>query len=248
MNTTPQTMQTAQPFLTTQDVQRLIRVDKSTIYRMAESGRIPAIKVGRQWRFPADDINRWLQEQGRALGLGEPEEPTATAAHDLAALFADLFGVMVVVTDIEGRPVISPVNPCGYFASIADVPEAIDRCLADWRAMSSEYDLEPRLRRSHMGFLCTRAFVRRGNELTGMVIAGGIAPDDWPPSATELEAIAAELGVSAERLAAAVDQVYWLDDEKRAALIPGVLRLAKHLSRLASRDRSPQNNEARSEP
>lgn len=247
MNTTSQTMHPVQSFLTTQDVQRLIRVDKSTIYRMAESGRIPAIKVGRQWRFPADDINRWLGEQGRALGLTEAEEASPTAAHDLAALFADLFGVMVVVTDIEGRPLIAPVNPCGYFASIADVPEAIDRCLADWRAMSSEYDLEPRLRRSHMGFLCTRAFVRQGNELTGMVIVGGIAPDDWPPSPAELDAIAAELGVAPERLAASADQVYWLDEEKRAALIPGVLRLAKHLSRLAKRDRDPQDNEARSE-
>jgi hypothetical protein len=81
-----------------------------------------------------------------------------------------------------------------------------------------------------------------------MVIVGGIAPDDWPPSPAELDAIAAELGVAPERLAASADQVYWLDEEKRAALIPGVLRLAKHLSRLAKRDRDPQDNDARSEP
>ena len=35
-------------YLTTKDLQDLIRVDKSTIYRMAEDGRIPAVKVGRQ--------------------------------------------------------------------------------------------------------------------------------------------------------------------------------------------------------
>ena len=38
--------------LTTGDLQGLIKVDKPTIYRMAEGGRLPAIKVGRQWRFP----------------------------------------------------------------------------------------------------------------------------------------------------------------------------------------------------
>ena len=34
--------------LTTQQLQELIRVDRSTIYRMAEDGRLPAVKVGRQ--------------------------------------------------------------------------------------------------------------------------------------------------------------------------------------------------------
>ena len=237
-----------QTFLTTQDVQQLIRVDKSTIYRMAESGRIPAIKVGRQWRFPADDIRRWLREQGSTLAEPKRTQRSPTAAHDLAALFADLFGVMVIVTDIDGQPITAPVNPCGYFASIADVPEAIDRCLAEWRSMSSEYDLEPHLRPSHMGFLCARAFVRSGNELTGMVIVGGIAPDEWPPSEGEIDAIAGELGVEKGRLAANVNDVYRLDPEKRSALIPGVLRLAKHLSRLANRDREHANDEARSNP
>lgn len=47
-----QTTQTSPTYLTARDVQDLIRVDRSTIYRMAESGRLPAIKVGRQWRFP----------------------------------------------------------------------------------------------------------------------------------------------------------------------------------------------------
>jgi excisionase family DNA binding protein len=247
MTTIPPTIPSVQAFLTTQDVQQLIRVDKSTIYRMAESGRIPAIKVGRQWRFPADDIRRWLQDQGSALAIADAEVRLPTAAHDLAALFADLFGVMVVVTDIEGHPITPPVNPCGYFASIADQPEALDRCLAEWRAMSSEYDLEPHLRPSHMGFLCTRAFVRRGNELTGMVIVGGIAPDEWPPSDPEIEAIAGELGVDPKRLTANIEAVYRLEPDKQAALIPGVLRLAKHLSRLANRDRDQENNGARSE-
>src|SRR3970040_519799 len=48
------------PYLTAKDIQELIRVDKSTIYRMAEDGRLPAVKVGRQWRFPEDAVLGWL--------------------------------------------------------------------------------------------------------------------------------------------------------------------------------------------
>ena len=70
--------------LTTRDVQQIIRVDKSTIYRMAETGRIPAVKVGRQWRFPEDRLQEWLQNgpvaTGAVLRTGRRPRRTAPAA------------------------------------------------------------------------------------------------------------------------------------------------------------------------
>ncbi len=33
-------------FLTTRQLQEILHVDRTTIYRMAEAGRIPAVKVG----------------------------------------------------------------------------------------------------------------------------------------------------------------------------------------------------------
>ena len=44
--------------LTAKDMQALLHVDRSTIYRMAESGRLPAIKVGRQWRLAGKPAER----------------------------------------------------------------------------------------------------------------------------------------------------------------------------------------------
>jgi len=46
--------------LTALDVQELLHIDRSTVYRMAEDGRLPAIRVGRSWRFPADRIEALL--------------------------------------------------------------------------------------------------------------------------------------------------------------------------------------------
>jgi len=53
-------------FLTTQQVQDLLDVDASTIYRMAGDGRLPAVRIGRQWRFPAADIEAMLRPGGTA--------------------------------------------------------------------------------------------------------------------------------------------------------------------------------------
>ena len=73
-------------FLTTQDVQELLHVDKSTVYRMAEDGRLPGVKVGRQWRFPADRIADRLGIDAGAESLGadaaaSPHPASATAPH-----------------------------------------------------------------------------------------------------------------------------------------------------------------------
>ena len=44
--------------LTTNQVQTLLKVDRTTIYRMVEQGRLPAIRVGKQWRFSRPEIER----------------------------------------------------------------------------------------------------------------------------------------------------------------------------------------------
>jgi excisionase family DNA binding protein len=241
----PAATRTSPTYLTTRDVEELIRVDKSTIYRMAESGKLPAIKVGRQWRFPADEMEQWLR------GHEEPRRDLATAdlpgtmAQDSADLFADLFGVMVVVTDIEGRPVTAVSNPCGYFTAVSQNDRALERCIAEWKALGSQYDFEPTLRPSHLGFLCTRAYVRSGNELTGMVIAGGIAGDDWPPTPRQIEAIAAESGVDTTLIEDHALEVHRLDATQREAMVRGVSRLARHLSRIASRDQETRTQKER---
>ncbi len=227
-----QTTHTTPAYLTARDVQELIRVDRSTIYRMAESGRLPAIKIGRQWRFPTQAIHEWLGTSPDANGGALP----LSATQEVADLFAELYGVMVMVTDIEGNPLTSVSNPCGYFTAVSGEATALERCVTEWKALGDQYDFEPRLRPSHLGFLCTRAFIRVGNELAGMVISGGIAPEDWPPSAAEIEAIAIESRISVDTVKRSIDDVHRLDPADQERLLAGIPILAKHLSRIATNE------------
>jgi excisionase family DNA binding protein len=53
-------------FMTTEEVLAYLHVTQRTIYRLIKAGRIPAVRVGRQWRFRKQDVDRWLeQQQGR---------------------------------------------------------------------------------------------------------------------------------------------------------------------------------------
>lgn len=48
--------------MTVGEVADYLRVTKKTIYRLLERGKIPATKVGNQWRFDKSSIDDWLQQ------------------------------------------------------------------------------------------------------------------------------------------------------------------------------------------
>ena len=50
----------AEPLLTTEQVARYLKVDKFTVYRLVSQKKIPAFRVGNQWRFKQEMIEAWL--------------------------------------------------------------------------------------------------------------------------------------------------------------------------------------------
>ena len=55
--------QRAIAFLTTEEVLGYLRVTPRTIYRLIRSGELPAVRIGRQWRFRRTDLDNWLDRQ-----------------------------------------------------------------------------------------------------------------------------------------------------------------------------------------
>jgi len=56
--------------LTPEEVSDLLKIKTRQVIELARRGRIPAKKVGKFWRFPADPLKRWIQS-----GLGEDNSP-----------------------------------------------------------------------------------------------------------------------------------------------------------------------------
>ena len=49
-------------WMTLQEVAEYLQLSKDMIYRLAQSGRIPASKVGSRWRFRRERIDRWMED------------------------------------------------------------------------------------------------------------------------------------------------------------------------------------------
>ena len=51
------------PVLTVRDLSNYLKVSPSTIYRLLKTGQLPAFKVGSDWRFNVEEIDRWRVER-----------------------------------------------------------------------------------------------------------------------------------------------------------------------------------------
>ena len=68
-------------FLTTEEVLDYLQVNLRTVYRLIKAGKIPAVRVGRQWRFRKRDIDGWLESQRpRASRAAAPSAVRASSA------------------------------------------------------------------------------------------------------------------------------------------------------------------------
>jgi excisionase family DNA binding protein len=50
-------------FLTTKEVAQYLRVNQYTVYRLVSQKKLPAYKVGSQWRFKKSVLDHWLSTQ-----------------------------------------------------------------------------------------------------------------------------------------------------------------------------------------
>jgi len=71
----PLNLPTDDSFLTTEEVLEYLNVNLRTVYRLIKAGSIPAIRVGRQWRFRKRDLDKWLDSQR----LGDTKPATSSS-------------------------------------------------------------------------------------------------------------------------------------------------------------------------
>jgi excisionase family DNA binding protein len=64
-------------FLKTEEVLAYLKVTPRTIYRLIRTGELPAVRIGRQWRFRRDDLDAWLDRQATHTVVATLNTPAA---------------------------------------------------------------------------------------------------------------------------------------------------------------------------
>ena len=121
---------TDEVFLTTEEVLEYLQVNLRTVYRLIKAGKIPAVRVGRQWRFRKRDIDAWLDSQ-------RPRGDRPGAAAPVAPLRHTRQRVLVVDDEASIRELLSKTLALAEY----DVDTAPDGTTALDRMRASAYDL-----------------------------------------------------------------------------------------------------------
>ena len=121
-------------FLTTEEVLDYLQVNLRTIYRLIKAGKIPAVRVGRQWRFRKKDIDAWLEAQS-LRGRRRATSKSATAVQGRARVLVvddeapirDLLAKTLTMADYEvdvvpdGRTAVDRLRIIEYDLLITDL-------------------------------------------------------------------------------------------------------------------------------
>lgn len=150
--------------LTTKQLQDLLRVDRITIYRMLNDGRLSGFKLGGQWRFPRREIAVWLQEQQSGVGWASgPCLPVdgplpfsqvlpLGCIRAIQVVCAEAMGIALVTTDMNGAPLSGVSNACDFCTLILATERGQIRCSESWRQQP-----DGQVRSCHAGY-SVRAF------------------------------------------------------------------------------------------
>lgn len=98
-------------FLTTEELLDYLNINLRTVYRLIKAGELPAVRVGRQWRFRKREIDAWLRDGesaskiGRRREDGSPYHPRILVADDEEAV-SDLLakGLRLAEYEVETAP------------------------------------------------------------------------------------------------------------------------------------------------
>jgi len=120
---------TDEVFLTTEEVLEYLQVNLRTVYRLIKAGKIPAVRVGRQWRFRKRDIDAWLDSQ-RPRGDRPAASPAAPVRNTRQR-------VLVVDDEASIRDLLSKTLALAEY----DVDTAPDGTTALDRMRAFSYDL-----------------------------------------------------------------------------------------------------------
>jgi excisionase family DNA binding protein len=91
-------------FLTTEEVLDYLQVNLRTVYRLIKAGKIPAVRVGRQWRFRKRDIDAWLdssRQTGRGDGKDRPGDRPRILVVDDEQAVRDLLAKTLTMADYD---------------------------------------------------------------------------------------------------------------------------------------------------
>ena len=162
-------------YLTAKQVEELLNVDRTTIYRMIKDGRLSGSKIGKHWRFNIQDVEDLLAGNFKEMDQGSTISIDVLPLHCMQPIqdvFAEIAQVGVVTTDKEGNPLTRISNSCDFCKLILGSDDGREACKRSWKNLVSQKENLPEFIKCHAGLVYARARIVVNGELLAILIVG----------------------------------------------------------------------------
>lgn len=226
--------------LTAKQVQDLLNVDRTTIYRMLKDGRLTGVKVGQHWRFSAREVNDVLAGTARVDPAVEmPVPQNALPLHCMQPVqdvFAEIAEVGAVTADKDGNALTRVSNSCDFCKLIMGSDEGREACMKSWQRLVSQKDAAPEFTTCHAGLQYARARIEVHGELIAILVAGQfyVTEPDAGEEERRIQSLAQKYHISEDLLLQASEQISVLDDRKVSQISGWIERVAKTFEQISS--------------
>ncbi len=235
--------------LTTKQVLNLLKVDRTTIYRMLKDGRLTGIKVGQQWRFPRPEVEALLsgappqKTEPAVTPAITPEALPISCLQSVQDVSAETMDVGAIVTDPNGLPLTEISNSSRFCNLILSTESGRQACIASWRKLSRQHETQPQFVTCHAGCHYARARMEVNDQPFGMLVTGQffITPPDPDTYQRRIQALAQKHGLNEGELAEAAKELRVLSQKKQEKIHPWLQKLADTFS-LIGRERAEMLN------
>jgi len=227
--------------LTAKQVQDLLNVDRTTIYRMLKDGRLTGVKVGQHWRFAVREVNEILAGTTRVI---EPASESSVPQNALPLhcmqpiqdVFAEIAEVGAVTADKNGNALTRVSNSCDFCKLIMGSDEGREACMNSWQRLVSQTDAAPEFTTCHAGLQYARARIEVRGELIAILISGQFYTEKPIPEEEErrIQLLAQKYRINEDLLFQAAKQISALDDRKVSQISGWLERVASTFEQISS--------------
>lgn len=209
--------------LTTRQVQNLLKVDRITIYRMLQDGRLKGVKIGQQWRFHQGEVQRLLNGDASAEAQPAPSPTPPMPVHCLQTiqnLFSSVSQLGGLVVDPSGEPVTALSGDCTLCRMMQNSPSGALACRQSWQAAAIGSAAGKREFTCHAGLTYLTAPVMDGETQAAWLLTGQVrlAPATQEEMLAQAEELAARHALPVSAVQEAIRKVPVIPTEKHDTL------------------------------
>lgn len=160
--------------LTTKQLQEMLKIDRMTVYRMLNDGRLKGVKIGNQWRFPQSEIDRLLGEENDAddAAVESLSDFPSGCVKEVQDIFAGIIGIGAITVTLLGTPLTDPTFSNPFCKLMLSSESGRLACQQSWRKIAMKASGEPPYQICHAGLCYKRSAILSENSRIAWLIAG----------------------------------------------------------------------------